>query len=118
MRMLVCPTSPNTCFGLRPHTNDEVMNVRRHAFWASPSRGETRAPSQFRNYAQQVEDLLREYQQYAKGNILIKKFDPQPDTEAEDSAQSDGIQPRPLAGGTVVASRPPVDQGRDMSHVA
>jgi hypothetical protein len=27
MRMLVCPTSPNTCFGLRPHTREEVMKT-------------------------------------------------------------------------------------------
>lgn len=49
-------------------------------------------PVPLKTYAQRVEDLLREYQKAAKGNIEIKKFDPKPDTEAEDAANLDGIQ--------------------------
>ncbi len=63
------------------------------------SKSETRVPVPVRNYAQQVEDLLAEYKQYARGYIELKKFDPQPDTEAEESANSDGIEAQPLGGG-------------------
>ncbi len=63
------------------------------------SKSETRVPSQVRTYAQHVEDLISELQQAAKGKIEIKKFDPQPDTEAEESAQSDGIEGQMLQAG-------------------
>src|SRR5207247_5131245 len=43
-------------------------------------------PVQLKTYAQRVEEVLEEYHKAAKGNIEIKKFDPKPDTEAEDSA--------------------------------
>jgi ABC-type uncharacterized transport system involved in gliding motility auxiliary subunit len=49
-------------------------------------------PVQLKNYAQRVEDLLDEYSKAAKGNIEIKKFNPQPDSDAEDSANLDGIE--------------------------
>lgn len=58
------------------------------------TRGEGRAPSALRNYAQSVEDLLNEMKQAGKGNVVIKKFDPQPDSEAEDLANLDGIEPQ------------------------
>lgn len=63
------------------------------------SKGETRAPSQFQNYARAVEDLLGEFRQAAGGNIVIKKFDPQPDTEAEDLAGLDGVEGQLLQTG-------------------
>jgi ABC-type uncharacterized transport system involved in gliding motility auxiliary subunit len=43
-------------------------------------------------YARRVEDLLAEYQQVAHGKIVIEKLDPQPDSDAEDSATLDGIE--------------------------
>lgn len=49
-------------------------------------------PVEFKTYAQRVEDLLLEYKKAAKGKIEIKKFDPQPDSDAEDSANLDGVQ--------------------------
>src|SRR5687767_12546630 len=49
-------------------------------------------PVEYKTYAQRVEDLLKEYQKAAKGKIELKKFDPQPDSDAEDSANLDGIQ--------------------------
>ncbi len=51
------------------------------------------------NYARQVEDLLDEYQQAAHGKIVIQKFDPEPDSDAEDSARLDGIEPETLPTG-------------------
>src|ERR1051325_5167732 len=53
-------------------------------------------PAPLRNYARRVEDLLSEYRQRAKGKIEIQKLDPQPDSEAEDSARLDGLQPQLL----------------------
>jgi ABC-type uncharacterized transport system involved in gliding motility auxiliary subunit len=53
-------------------------------------------PAPLRNYARRVEDLLSEYRQRAKGKIEIQKLDPQPDSDAEDSARLDGLQPQLL----------------------
>ena len=58
------------------------------------TRGEGRGPSALRTYVQSVEDLLNEMKQAGRGNIVIKKFDPQPDSEAEDLANLDGIEPQ------------------------
>jgi ABC-type uncharacterized transport system involved in gliding motility auxiliary subunit len=53
-------------------------------------------PASLKTYAQRVEDLLSEYRQRAKGKLEIKKLDPQPDSDAEDSARLDGLQPQLL----------------------
>src|SRR6516165_4172240 len=53
-------------------------------------------PASLKNYAQRVEDLLGEYRQRARGKIEIQKLDPQPDSDAEDSARLDGLQPQLL----------------------
>src|SRR5205814_4245875 len=45
-----------------------------------------------RNYAQQVSDLLDEFKQVAGGKLTIQKFNPTPDSDAEDSAKLDGIE--------------------------
>jgi ABC-type uncharacterized transport system involved in gliding motility auxiliary subunit len=52
-----------------------------------------------KGYAKEVEDLLAEYQQAAHGKLIIQKFDPQPNSDAEDSAGLDGIEPQNLRGG-------------------
>ena len=49
-------------------------------------------------YAKKVEDLLHEYQQIAGKNLIVQKFDPQPDSDAEDSARLDGLEPQTLQG--------------------
>jgi ABC-type uncharacterized transport system involved in gliding motility auxiliary subunit len=58
------------------------------------TRSDTRMPVQLKAYAQQVEDLLGEYRQVSKGLIEIQKLDPVPDSDAEDSAKLDGIEPQ------------------------
>ncbi|HEU0011176.1 MAG TPA: Gldg family protein [Verrucomicrobiae bacterium] len=63
------------------------------------SKGETRKPSEFENYARAVEDLLGELRQASGGKIEIKKFDPQPDSEAEDLANLDGVEGQLLQTG-------------------
>src|SRR5438094_6549216 len=58
------------------------------------SRAENAPPETvfLRNYAQQVEDLLDEFKQYAGGKLTLRKFNPTPDSDAEDSAKLDGVQ--------------------------
>lgn len=53
-------------------------------------------PPQLKEYAQRVEDMLHEYERESKGHIIVEKLDPQPDSEAEDSARVDGIEGRPM----------------------
>jgi ABC-type uncharacterized transport system involved in gliding motility auxiliary subunit len=60
------------------------------------TRAGNTVPASLRNYAQRIEDLLGEYRQRAKGKIEIQKLDPQPDSDAEDSARLDGLQPQLL----------------------
>lgn len=45
-----------------------------------------------RGYAQEVQDLLDEFKQYAGSKLTIQKFNPSPDSDAEDSAKLDGIE--------------------------
>jgi ABC-type uncharacterized transport system involved in gliding motility auxiliary subunit len=56
-------------------------------------------PAFLTTYAQRVDDLLVEYQQASKGKISIQRLNPEPDSDAEDSARLDGIEPQPLRTG-------------------
>jgi ABC-type uncharacterized transport system involved in gliding motility auxiliary subunit len=47
-------------------------------------------------YAERVQDLLKEYEQNARGNIEVKKLNPTPDSDAEDSANLDGVTGQPM----------------------
>lgn len=49
-------------------------------------------PIQLKTYADRVEDLLNEYRKNARGNLVVKKLDPKPDSDAEDSANLDGVE--------------------------
>ena len=66
---------------------DTPVQIRFYFSQKDPS-----TPVEFKTYAAQVEDMLNEYKLLAKGNLEIKKLDPVPDTEAEDSANLDGIE--------------------------
>src|SRR5215813_360794 len=64
------------------------------------SQGETSPETVYlKGYAKRVEDLLTEYKQAARGKLTIEKYDPQPDSDAEDSARLDGIQAETLRNG-------------------
>lgn len=52
-----------------------------------------------RSYAKRVEDLLDEYKQIAGNKLIIEKYDPEPDSDAEDSARLDGIEGQMLRNG-------------------
>jgi ABC-type uncharacterized transport system involved in gliding motility auxiliary subunit len=49
-----------------------------------------------KTYARRVEDLLNEFAALSGGRLEIKKFDPKPDSDAEDSANLDGVQGQQL----------------------
>lgn len=66
------------------------------------TQGENAMPVFLKTYAKQVEDLLGEYKQAARGNIEIEKLDPQPDSDAEDSANLDGVEGQMLSSGDKV----------------
>ncbi len=56
-------------------------------------------PVPLRSYAQRVEDLVREFKSVAGANLVIEKYNPRPDSEEEDAAQLDGIEPQQLMSG-------------------
>jgi ABC-type uncharacterized transport system involved in gliding motility auxiliary subunit len=63
------------------------------------SRGEQAMPVQLRSFAQRVEDLAREFKSVAGANLVIELYNPKPDSEDEDAAQLDGIEPQQLFSG-------------------
>ena len=62
------------------------------------SRGEA-VPVQLRGFAQRVEDLVREFHNASSGKLRVERYDPRPDSEEEDAAQLDGIEPQQLYSG-------------------
>jgi ABC-type uncharacterized transport system involved in gliding motility auxiliary subunit len=62
------------------------------------SQGES-VPVQLRGFAQRVEDTVREFKQAAGSNLVIERYNPKPDSEEEDAAQLDGIEPQQLFTG-------------------
>lgn len=63
------------------------------------SKSNSRMPIFLKNYAQRVEDLLNEYKQAGNGKIILEKFDPEPDSDSEDSAMMDGVDGQMLNTG-------------------
>ena len=66
-------------------------------FYCTQSETATAETVFLKSYARKVEDLLQEYKQVAGKNLIIQKFDPQPDSDAEDSAKLDGLDPKTLS---------------------
>ena len=50
-------------------------------------------------YAQRVDDLLSEYKQASKGMIDLQRLNPDPDSDAEDSARLDGVEAQQVRAG-------------------
>ncbi len=67
------------------------------------THSESEMPVMLKTYAKRVEDLLAEYRQISKGKIEIQKFDPQPDSDAEDAARLDGVEGQVMGGGGLVS---------------
>jgi ABC-type uncharacterized transport system involved in gliding motility auxiliary subunit len=67
--------------------NDVVLK-----FYFSSSSSEM--PMALKTYADQVQDLLKEYAFASKGRITLEAYDPKPDSDAEEWAQRYGIEPQ------------------------
>jgi len=72
---------------------DTPVKVR---FYCTQSEMATPETVYLKGYARKVEDLLQEYKQIAGRNLIIEKFDPEPDSDAEDSARLDGLEPQQI----------------------
>ena len=75
---------------------DTPVKIR---FYCTQSETATPETVFLKGYAREVEDLLQEYQQVAGKNLVIEKYDPQPDSDAEDSAKLDGLESQQLQTG-------------------
>ncbi|MDP2707021.1 MAG: GldG family protein, partial [Burkholderiales bacterium] len=56
------------------------------------SQSSSAVPVGLKTFAKRVEDLLREFERAGGGKVIIEKLNPEPDSEAEDSAALDGIE--------------------------
>lgn len=56
------------------------------------SRNTDYMPEEVKLHMRRVDDLLKEYAALSDGNLRIENLDPEPDTDAEDSANLDGIR--------------------------
>ncbi len=63
------------------------------------SQGDANVPLPIKGYGRRVEDLLAEYRAAGKGKVIIEKLDPQPDSDAEDSAGIDSVEAQTLNNG-------------------
>jgi gliding motility-associatede transport system auxiliary component len=55
------------------------------------TQSDNNVPLPVKAYGRRVEDLLAEFRQAARGNVVIEKLDPQPDSDSEDSATLEGV---------------------------
>src|ERR1051325_9548328 len=63
------------------------------------TQGEKEVDPGLKSFAQRVEDLLAEYKLQSGGKIVVKKYNPTPDSSDEDSANLDGIEGQPMMTG-------------------
>ena len=56
-------------------------------------------PMGVKAFGRRVEDLLAQYRRASDGKVIIEKLDPQPDSDAEDSAALDGVEAQVLPTG-------------------
>ena len=75
---------------------DTAVKIR---FYCTQSQSSTPETVFLKQYARSVEDLLNEYKRASHGKIVVEKYDPQPDSDAEDSAKLNGIEGTPLSDG-------------------
>jgi len=56
------------------------------------TQGSNAVPVALKTFAQRVEDILAEYRAASHGKVIIERFNPEPDSDAEDSAQLDNVE--------------------------
>jgi ABC-type uncharacterized transport system involved in gliding motility auxiliary subunit len=55
-------------------------------------------PLPIKAYGRRVEDMLAEFRQAGRDKVQVEKLDPEPDSEAEDSAALEGVEAQTLGG--------------------
>ena len=63
------------------------------------SQSDESVPLVLKTFGRRVEDMLGELRQISGGKIIIEKLDPEPDSDAEDSAALDGVEAQVTAAG-------------------
>jgi ABC-type uncharacterized transport system involved in gliding motility auxiliary subunit len=63
------------------------------------TQSEQNVPLPIKGFAKRVEDLLGSFRSASGGKIQIEKLDPQPDSDAEDSATLEGVEPQVMQSG-------------------
>jgi len=58
------------------------------------SRSSAEMPMALKNYADQVCDLLKEYELASGGRLVLEEYDPKPDSDSEEWAQRYGVEPQ------------------------
>jgi ABC-type uncharacterized transport system involved in gliding motility auxiliary subunit len=58
------------------------------------SRSSAEMPMGLKNYADQVCDLLKEYDIAGGGRLILEEYDPKPDSDSEEWAQRYGVEPQ------------------------
>ena len=53
-------------------------------------------PIDLKAYARHVEDLLQEYRLAGRGRVVLERYDPRPDSDAEEFAENEGLEPQTL----------------------
>lgn len=66
---------------------DAKITIRYYA-----SRKTEALPRETKLFIRRIDDILKEYVNLSRGKLQVENLDPQPDTDAEDSANLDGIQ--------------------------
>ena len=63
------------------------------------SQSDASVPLALKAFGRRVEDLLGEFRQASGGKIIVEKLDPEPDSDAEDSAALDGVEAQVTGAG-------------------
>lgn len=58
------------------------------------SQSSEEMPMAIKTYAQQVKNLLKEYELAGNGRLVLEAYDPKPDSDAEEWAQRYGVEPQ------------------------
>jgi ABC-type uncharacterized transport system involved in gliding motility auxiliary subunit len=56
------------------------------------TQGSNAVPVGLKTFAQRVEDLLAEFKAASNGKVIIERFNPEPDSDAEESAALDNVE--------------------------
>ncbi len=64
------------------------------------SRGASGQFVEYKNYAERVQEMLRQYVRASGGKLRLNVIDPEPDTPEEEKATSAGIEPQTIPNGS------------------